>query len=351
MVKLHKLPLHIKRVTSRGRVYFYFRTGKHVGGREVLNKLPPPSDPSFGRSYAGMLAARTARADLPSTKTIREVSRAYQLDQRFRKRAESTQNTYLIYLRLVEDEIGNAPVTEVERRDIRALLDKMADRPGAANMTLLVVRNLFAFAMSKDWVEADPSKGIGDAETAEREYEPWPQPLLEAALEDEAVRLPVALLYYTAQRISDVCKMRWDELRDGYLYVEQQKTGKELDILVHKDLASLLGATPRAAETILHGPSLKPARAATLRGHLQKFAADRGYKVVPHGLRKNAVNALLEAGCSTAETSAISGQSLQMVEHYAKRRNRKKLGSAAVQKWQGQTVNVENIGKHEPKTA
>jgi hypothetical protein len=55
---------------------------------------------------------------------------------------------------------------------------------------------------------------------------------------------------------------------------------------------------------------------------------------VPHGLRKNAVNALLEAECSTAEVSAITGQSLQMIEHYAKHRNTAKLASTAILKFE-----------------
>jgi len=71
-----------------------------------------------------------------------------------------------------------------------------------------------------------------------------------------------------------------------------------------------------------------------LRDSIQRFCANRGFKVVPHGLRKNAVNALLEAGCSAAEAAAISGQSLQMVELYAKKRSQKTLGDNAILKWQ-----------------
>ena len=54
-----------------------------------------------------------------------------------------------------------------------------------------------------------------------------------------------------------------------------------------------------------------------------------------HGLRKSAVVFLLEAGCTDAEVSAITGQSRQMVEHYAKQVNQKKLAAAAVLKWEG----------------
>jgi hypothetical protein len=49
-------------------------------------------------------------------------------------------------------------------------------------------------------------------------------------------------------------------------------------------------------------------------------------------LRKNAVSALLEAGCSIAEVSAITAHSLQMVEHYSKGRDQRRIGRAAIVK-------------------
>lgn len=78
-------------------------------------------------------------------------------------------------------------------------------------------------------------------------------------------------------------------------------------------------------------------RRATLRLYLQAWAKAQGFDVVPHGLRKNAVNALLEAGCSVGETSSISGQSLGMVEKYARRRNNRKMGDAAMTRWEANT--------------
>jgi len=42
----------------------------------------------------------------------------------------------------------------------------------------------------------------------------------------------------------------------------------------------------------------------------------------------------LEAGCSDAETAAITGQSRNIVEHYAKQVNQRRLAAAAVLKWE-----------------
>lgn len=58
--------------------------------------------------------------------------------------------------------------------------------------------------------------------------------------------------------------------------------------------------------------------------------------LVFHGLRKSAVVFLLEDGSTTAEVQAITGQSQQMVEHYARQVNQRKLATAAVLKWEHQ---------------
>jgi hypothetical protein len=56
--------------------------------------------------------------------------------------------------------------------------------------------------------------------------------------------------------------------------------------------------------------------------------------LVFHGLRKSAVVFLLKAGCMDAEVSAITGQSRQMVEHYARQVNQEKLAAAALLEWE-----------------
>lgn len=328
-------PDFLKRVTARGKRYEYFDTGQTVAGKRIYKKMPPKSDPSYGGVYASLLAARTKRGALKSATTVNDLSRAYQKSEKFTTRSDSTQNTYLIYLRRIEGEMGDAPIDEVERGDIVALLDKLAATPGAAKMVLAIMQNLMKFALARDWIKADPTIGIDALERSKSEHEPWPDDLLEFALVDPDVGLAVALLYYSGQRIGDVCKMRWADIRDGFVYVKQQKTGKELDIRVHAELARVLDSAPRVSLTILSGRTGRPMKVETLRTRLQRFASEKGHEIVPHGLRKNAVNALLEAGCSTGEVSSITGQSLQMVEHYARRRNNRRMGSAAVLKWEG----------------
>lgn len=61
-----------------------------------------------------------------------------------------------------------------------------------------------------------------------------------------------------------------------------------------------------------------------------EFAPIRAAGLPPHGFCAGAHNKLLEAGCSTAEVSAITGRSLQMVERCARARDQEKLARRAM---------------------
>jgi hypothetical protein len=117
-------------------------------------------------------------------------------------------------------------------------------------------------------------------------------------------------------------------------------TGKKLGISVHRDLRDVVVGIPRKATEMLTNTRGRPWTADGFRSSWGK-ELDRDITfplheagLVFHGLRKSAVAFLLEAGCTDAEAPAIAGQSRQMVEHYARQVNQKKLAAAAVLKWE-----------------
>lgn len=328
------LPKHVRRVVAKGKTYYYFNTGKLVDGKVKWARLPDIRSSDFGGSYATMLGHRNRRPKC-SGLTIPELIDLFQKSPQWRELASSSRTNYDIYLRRLRSLLPTAPVGEVTRADLRLLIDGMADTPGAANLFLGTCSSLFKWAVEREYVQISPTKGIRPLPMGE--HEPWPEPVLEAALasDDLDIRLLVHMLYYTAQRIGDVLAMRWTDIRDGRIEIVQQKTGKELSIPLHRELANELARQRKLGITIaINRTSGRPYTQQTALNMLKAFAAARGCKVVTHGLRKNAVNALLEHQCSVSETAAISGQSLQLVEHYAKKRNQKKLSGSAMLRWE-----------------
>jgi integrase len=330
-----KTLMHVKVVPAKGRKYYYFRTGKlNNRGKEILTPLPDMADVgAFGGAYAAALAARSKRESSSAVLTISDLIHLYEHSPKFLKLSPGSQRIYGYSLAYLKKMLPTAPAGLLERQDVARLVDGRAEHPGAANSLLRTINAMYKWARQRGHVENDPGKDVPELEMGE--HEPWPQPVLDAALasDDTRVRLGAHLLYYTAQRIGDAVRMRWTDIRDGKLTVTQQKTKRTLIIPIHDKLADELARHERRIGYIIEGQKGKPLHQHTLRETLQRFASENGAKVVPHGLRKNAVNALLEAGCSAAETAAISGQSLGMVEMYAKARAQGSLASAAILKW------------------
>jgi len=322
----------VKRVVSKGRVYRYFNTGKKdAKGNPIRIALPDIADPSFWPTYGSLKAGRTRRANVEAQLLIPAMIDQYRRSPQFKDLAPASRKIYDLTLDRLGALLPTAPANGVQSKHIRALLDGLHDKPGAANMLLRVTGALYLWGRRAGLVSNEPCRDV-QPYTLE-EHEAWPDETLQVGLAaaDPRARLAVHMLYFTAQRIGDVSKARWSDLRGGVWQMTQGKTKKPMIIRLHRDLVRELARHTPGGPFLFTGPKGKPASTEMLRDAIQ---AAVGRAVVPHGLRKNAVVALLEAGCSVAETAAMSGQSLRMIEHYAKARNQRTLNDAAVLQWE-----------------
>lgn len=338
--KRHNFPAlpHVKYTLGRkGNWYAYFNTGtKTAAGTTIYARLPLPSEPRFYESYAAFKAGRTKR-EAKGVYTVRDLIRDYEQSSEFKTGlSRNTQTNYGTQLAKIADILGKFPANSLPDKAIQLPLDNEGWGGATQNLFVAVVRAMYRWARHPTREKATLRPMVDFTPRKTGEHEPWPRDVLQAGLEaeDDQVRLAVHLLYYTGQRIGDVLKMRWTNIEDGAIYVRQQKTGKEVWIPAHSALQMQLDQTPKRGMTIICKDDGKPVPIGILRGRLQDFTAKMGVKTVPHGLRKNAVNALLEAGCTVAEVAAITGQTLQIIEHYAAQVNRKKMGRAAILKWE-----------------
>lgn len=331
MAKLPKLD-HVKYVRSKGKLYAYFNTGRKENGKPVYARLPDPSAVGFYDSYASFKAGRTKRAK--AVYTVADLVDEYTRSSDFRDRATATQRLYHIQFAKVVDTLGKFAVDSVEPRHVRTILDNETWGAATQNIFVAVIGTAYTWGRKRGKATAEPTKDIAKAKTGE--HDPWPDFVLEAALTSkiDRVRLAAHLLYFTGQRIGDVCALRWGDIRGGKVRLTQQKTKKQVAVPIHSELQAELDRTPRKGLTILTNAHGGAVTVPMIRDELQSFCAGQGAKTVPHGLRKNAVIALLEAGCTIAEVAAITGQTYPVVEHYAAKVNTDRLGDAAMLKFE-----------------
>lgn len=329
-----KLPPHVRMVKNRvGRPYLYLQRGRGTSRAEKPIRLPDdPASPEFWAEYARLMQLPASEV---SATSVGSLITAWQRSPEWLGMKPKTRTEWSRYCQRINDAWGDLAVKGIEPRHVLRLRDGYADRPAAANNMLRCLSSMLGWSVPRGWRPDNPCREIKPLRGGEG-YAPWSWDVIKAAEAELRADLwwIVALALYTGQRQGDVLKMRWDAIQGNMITVRQEKTGKRLAIPLHKDLRAVLATIPQRAVTIATStegrPWTKDGFKATWNKH--RPAAIKG--LVFHGLRKSAVVTLLECGCSDAEVAAITGQSREMVEHYAKQVNQGKLAAAAILKWE-----------------
>lgn len=343
-----KLPQYVVEVKNKiGRPYLYLMKYRGTPRAEKAVRLPDdPRSEDFWKQYAALMQLAPAPKRLNAVRALDEAwggALAPGEDGTFdetkaspewRQLGEKTKIDWRRYRRWIVDAWGDLEVKGIEPKHVLALRDTYAEMPASANNLLRCLSSMMMWSVPRGWRADNPCREVKRLKGGDG-YEPWPWTVINASRKALAPYLwwAVALALYTGQRLGDVLAMKWSDIESGAIWVVQEKTGKRLLIPIHRDLQAVLDAIPKTAVTILTNSDGLPWQSgfqATWRK--KKPAATKG--LVFHGLRKSAVVTLLEVGCSTAEVASITGQTMQMVEHYAKQVNQKKLAAAAILRWE-----------------
>lgn len=322
------------RVRGRnGRFYWYFR---RCG--QTLGRLPgAPGSPEWTEAYRRLLGESSPASGLipgEGPGTFGATVQTYMQSAAFRSLSPNSQDQYRRALERLRPRLGPVPLAAIRRKHLLHLQDELADKPAMANLFVGILSALFKWAVEREIIETSPTHGVKPLATGEHAFWPWQaiDDVLKTASPE--VALAVRLAYRTGQRRGDIVKIRWDQIEGDALFVRQQKTGRELWIPLHPDLAEALASAPRRTLTILANPAGHPWSPNALTAAVTAAAVAAGHPgLTLHGLRKSAAIALAEAGCSAHEIQSITGHaSLAMAEHYTKGASQRTLATAAIRR-------------------
>jgi integrase len=335
---------YVHRFSDRlGKVRHYFR-------RSGYKRVPLPGLPGsdeFMRTYQAALsntpAEIGARRTVPGS--VAAAITGYYGSTQFRRLRPITQENYRRILEGFRARHGDKRVATLERKHIKMLLDQKAGTPEAARNLLRILRVLLNHAVEVGLRIDNPAIGLRLGSRKGDGYHTWTEAEI-AQFEGHhpvgtKARLALALGVYSGQRRTDVVALGRHHIRDGVLYIKQSKTGTELAIPVHPDLAAIIEATPiPITNTFLMTSYGKP---FTSHGFGAWFRARCDEAGLPpecafHGLRKAACRRLAEAGASANVIAAISGhKSLSQVEHYTKQADQARLARTGVNLLKGES--------------
>ena len=332
-----RLPYVHEYIDVRGKPRRQFR---RKGSRKV--NLPGiPGSATFMAAYQAALDGVTSKIVVASDRakpgTISALVISYYGSSEFKGLSASTQATYRGIIDRFRNTYGEHPVARLERRHVKAIVDKKADTPAAANNLLRMIRMLMQFAIASEVRRDDPTVTIKTLRSKTDGFYTWSEEDISTFEDRYAIgtraRLALALLLYTGQRRSDVVRMGRQHVRNGALTVRQQKTGTSLEIPLHPELRAVLDASQAEHLTFLVTHEGRPFAPAGFTNWFRDMVRAAGLPngCSPHGLRKAACRRLAEAGCTPHEIMSISGhKSLKEVTRYTAAAEQKRLAVRAM---------------------
>src|SRR5262249_1306826 len=156
------------------------------------------------------------------------------------------------------------PTSRLGRAHIKDIIGAKANTPEAANNLLKVLRVVLNHAVEIGMSANNPAIGVKRYKSRPDGFHTWSEPEIAQFETAYAVgtneRLVFALAIYTGQRVSDVVRMGWQHVKDGWIAVRQEKTTTPLMIKMHPDLVRILASVPRSHLTFVVTDGVPPLR-------------------------------------------------------------------------------------------
>ncbi|WP_071882127.1 phage integrase Arm DNA-binding domain-containing protein [Candidatus Sodalis pierantonius] len=215
--------------------YFCYRdprTGKEYGiGRDKREAITEAISTNMVIYGLARKASLLDRINGTSRVTLSELISRYLIILERRNIKPKTMTEYKGYLGTIKGYLGEYPIQQVETKDIAVFLEQwgQAGKATMANKLRMAAIDLFREAIAEGIITQNPAEATRNQRVTIRreritleEYD---------VIRDAAdTYLPAWIAPYfdlalvTGQRLGDIQALRWENFKDGRLYIKQEKT-------------------------------------------------------------------------------------------------------------------------------
>lgn len=345
-------PPHLSRDIDRhGNVRWYVR----AVGKAKIRIREDYDTPAFWSAYRDALAGKTKAPPKRKGKespavpgSFRSLCERYYacaefkgLDASTRRVRRSLLDRFCLMEAKDGREFGVLPYRAMLPRHVRAVRDRLADTPGAANGMIKALRQLYKHAVVNDLADTNPAAvvpyfpavragGIPAWSKADVEQFEARHPMGSMA------RLALVLFTEFGQRISDVHRLGPPMVESGTITFTQWKNRNRnpvtLTLPLSDALQDALAVTAHGAETFLvteYGRAF--ASTAAFGNKFRDWCREAGLmNRSAHGLRKYFSATLAEQGASDREIMSFTGhKTSKEVDRYTRSADQKRLARNA----------------------
>jgi integrase len=242
--------------------------------------------------------------------------------------------------------LGDVSLTDIRPALLQGYLDGWSDKPGKQQNALRAGKALEKWAVVRDLLPRSITLGVKTGRP-QGGHIPWTEGQVESGeryARPDLARV-ITLGAATGQRISDLVKMLWTDIRvikgQAGIDVRQKKTHKKAQertwVIIDDKLAEAMATWERQPGPILRRLDGSPWESKNLtlawRHELNRnphLAEHKKLRLVLHGLRGHCCTRLARAGLNDRQIANLVGMSVENVENYTKLSAQEENALAAV---------------------
>ena len=303
--------------------------GLHMKGQGYyhVTSTPPRKWTPLGTNRARALLewARIEGAEPdPAVRTFEVIAQRYERDVMPTKAAR-TQRDNLIELDKLRAVFGRMLIEAIKPHHVRGYLDKRGQTAKArANREKALLSHVFNKAREWGYTDApNPCMGVkGFTEAGRDRYVTDAEFLAVRAKADPTLQDAMDIALLTGQRPADVLKIMRADIRDGALFVAQNKTGAKRAIEIVGELAEVIdriGARKRErlSAYLIQDDNGRPLSMLGMRGRFDKARKAAGVAFQFRDIRAKTASDTGDLGHSQ---KLLGHKNREMTEHYVRER-------------------------------
>lgn len=331
-----RLPYLRHEKNRHGTWCWYFRKGD---GLRIRMPEPYGSD-EFKAAYEAALSGSPKKRKGSESGTLSWLVDRYKESAKFASLKPSTRRLRDNILKSLKAKSSSQPYAKIERKHMQAAMDAKASTPHQANNTLIVVSQMFAWAVKAEYIKANPCDGVEMIKADSEGFHTWTAEEVERYREHHKVgtkaRLALDLLLFTGLRRSDLFRAGKQHVKTGLLTLRTQKTGATVYLTIWPELQHSLDATPTGDMAFLTSATGLPFASAQSFGNWFKARcreAELPEHCTAHGVRKAGATIAANNGATARQLMAMYGWTrIGMAERYTKEADKILLARAAAER-------------------
>ena len=200
-------------------------------------------------------------------------------DRTSMKLSDAMMRKYRNVCQELKDELGKRPVRSVTVDDVRRLRERWKFAAITSQKRLEIVRKFFGFCVDSEWLDRNPAKLVNMPAAKYDPTMPFSDDEMEKILwaaesiREAHTKIPketpkklvalILLMRYSGLRISDAVMFRRDQLKDGKLFLRQQKTKQPVWVPLPKKVIEALEECDEGNEQYFYAGIGKPKSCVT----------------------------------------------------------------------------------------